>query len=282
MAKSMHKYLPGSTIIVKNIPGAGHIIGCNAIHIAKPDGLTFGIFSAALPLAQVAGLKGIKFDLTKMSWLGSAAHSRQTYFVSTRTPYRTIDDIMKAEVVKQAAGGVGSLNYVFALLFPHMKGLDNIKISTGYHGGEDMLAMMRGEVHAEFHSWGSVEKFIKDGNAVPIMFIAEKQPPGQENVPLIQDVVKEEKYQATVTLMRTICSLGRPFAGPPGIPKDRLKVLRNAFAKALDDKEAQKIAKKAKRPINYTNGEDALTSIESVLKISPDTVALIKKAHGFK
>ena len=62
MAKFMQKYLPGSTIIVKNIPGAGHIIGCNAIYHAKPNGLTFGTFNRALALAQVAGLKGIKFD----------------------------------------------------------------------------------------------------------------------------------------------------------------------------------------------------------------------------
>ena len=72
-SKFMEKYLPGSTIIVKNVPGAGHIIGCNTTYSAKPNGLTFGTFNRALPLAQVAGLKGIKFDLSKMTWLGSAA-----------------------------------------------------------------------------------------------------------------------------------------------------------------------------------------------------------------
>ncbi|NIS61363.1 MAG: hypothetical protein GTO13_11905, partial [Proteobacteria bacterium] len=45
LASTMKKYLPGSTIIVKNIPGAGHIVGVNQLYASKPDGLTFGIFS---------------------------------------------------------------------------------------------------------------------------------------------------------------------------------------------------------------------------------------------
>ncbi len=279
LAKSMQKYLPGSTIIVKNIPGAGHIIGCNTIYYAKPDGLTFGIFSAALPLAQVAGLRGIKFDLTKMSWLGSAGLSRQTYVVSTKTPYKTMDELKQADQLVQAAGGVGSLNYVFTLLLTQMMGLDNIRISTGYHGGEDALALIRGEVQTDFHSWGSMKPLVTAGYARPLLYVAEKQPAGWEKVPLIQDVITEKKHVPTVNLMRSVCQLGRPFAGPPGIPPDRLKILQDAFRKALHDKDALKIAKKAERPIDFVSAADALKSIKSMMTLPPETVNTIKDAH---
>src|SRR5680860_652054 len=73
VAKFMEEQLPGSTIVVKNVPGAGHIIGCNEIYMSEPDGLTFGTFNRGLPLAQIAGLEGIEFDLSEMSWLGSPA-----------------------------------------------------------------------------------------------------------------------------------------------------------------------------------------------------------------
>ena len=38
IARYMPKYLPGSRIIVRNVPGAGNIIGANAIYTARPDG----------------------------------------------------------------------------------------------------------------------------------------------------------------------------------------------------------------------------------------------------
>src|SRR4029077_6815359 len=68
IAEYMQKYLPGSTFVVKNVPGAGHIVGANTIYAAKPDGLTVGTFNTGLIYNQLIGLDGVKFDLTKMSW----------------------------------------------------------------------------------------------------------------------------------------------------------------------------------------------------------------------
>src|SRR5882757_7959975 len=72
-AEYLHKYLPGSTFVVKNVPGAGNLIGTNMLYASKPDGLTIGTFNTGLIYAQMTGLKGVKFDLTKMSWIGKAA-----------------------------------------------------------------------------------------------------------------------------------------------------------------------------------------------------------------
>ena len=36
VAEYMQRYLPGSTFVVKNMPGAGHLIGTNAIYASKP------------------------------------------------------------------------------------------------------------------------------------------------------------------------------------------------------------------------------------------------------
>ena len=73
VAEYMQKYLPGSTFVVKNLPGAGHLVGTNTIYAAKPDGLTIGTFNTGLIYNQLIGLDGVKFDLTKMSWIGKAS-----------------------------------------------------------------------------------------------------------------------------------------------------------------------------------------------------------------
>ena len=72
VAEYMQRNLPGSTFIVKNMPGAGHIIGTNAIYASKPDGLTIGTFNTGLIYNQIINETAVKFDLTKMSWIGKA------------------------------------------------------------------------------------------------------------------------------------------------------------------------------------------------------------------
>ena len=36
VAEFMQKYLPGSTFVVKNLPGAGHLVGTNTIYASSP------------------------------------------------------------------------------------------------------------------------------------------------------------------------------------------------------------------------------------------------------
>jgi tripartite-type tricarboxylate transporter receptor subunit TctC len=280
MARFMQKHLPGSTIIVKNVPGAGHIIGTNELYHTKEDGLTFGTFNRAIPFTQVAGLKGVKFDVSKMSWLGSATTEIYSFIVTKK--FKTLQDLMKADKVILATGGAGSIAHVSGSLFSQMAGLKNIKNVAGYHGGEGELAMMRGEVDGQFASWNSLRSFVEDGHGHPVMFLAKKQPPGYENIPLLQDVIPEKKHKPVVDLLLTVNLLGRPFAGPPGIPKDRLKALQNAFTKACLDPELLKVAKKAKKPIEYTSGDEALSLVRSIMDLSPEVLKAIKEAYGVK
>ena len=281
-AQFMQKYLPGSTIIVKNVPGAGHVIGANFIYAAKPDGLTFGTFNRALGLTQVAGLKGVKFDLAKMSWLGSASIEPMTFVVGTNSGIKNLDDVMKAKKIRIASPGVGTEGYVTPLLFAKMMGLDNFTFSSGFGGGEAEMAMIRGEVDAQFASLGSISGFIEQGNGIPIMFTAQNPVKGYENVPLIQDVVKDKKFKPVIDLLFTISMLGRPFAGPPGMPADVLMTLRSAFDKAFHDSENMKLSEKSGKSIDYVSGTDAESMAKSILDVSPDVVALIKDAYGVK
>ena len=63
-AEYMQKYLPGSTFVVKNVPGAGHLIGANTIYASKADGLTIGTFNTGLIYNQLIQREGVHFDLT--------------------------------------------------------------------------------------------------------------------------------------------------------------------------------------------------------------------------
>jgi tripartite-type tricarboxylate transporter receptor subunit TctC len=280
ISRFMQKHMPGSTFVVKNVPGAGHVIGTNEIFHAKPDGLTFGIFNRAIPFAQVGGMKGVKFDVSKMSWIGSA--TTEIYSLIVAKKFKNLDAVKKANRVTLATGGVGNTNFVIGSLIKKMMGLDNIKNIGGYHGGEGELAMMRGEIDGQFASWNSIKQFVAEGHGHPVMFIAKKQPEGYGHIPLVQDVASAPVHRPVVNLMLTVNLLGRPFAGPPGIPDNRLKIIRKAFKKACEDPELLKIAGKLERPIEYTGGEGAYKLAKEIINLSPAMTALIKEAYGVK
>ena len=282
-ARFMEKYLPGSTIIVRNIPGAGNIIGCNEIYHAKPNGLTFGIFNRALLVSQIVGLKGIKFDLAKMSWLGSCASGIRSLVVAKHTPYKSMDEAVKSEkTIKFASSGIGTADHLDALAISKMLGAKNWKIIPGYMGGEGELAMMRGEIDAAFMTWGTSGKpFVDAGEARVLMFTSDKPIKGYEDIPLLPNLAGEE-YKALVDLMLFMVNFNRPFAGPPGIPADRLEILREAFKKSWHDPEMVARAEKLKVPINYIGGKEGERVIKSALQQPPQLIKLLKDAYGIK
>jgi len=99
LARHLPKHIPGKpTIIVENMPGAATIIAANYIYsVAKPDGLTLGAIDRGLPIAQLVKGEGIRFDLTKFSWIGSAAVEGTVLCLRSDLPYKTVDDLKKAK-----------------------------------------------------------------------------------------------------------------------------------------------------------------------------------------
>jgi len=282
LARFMGKYLPIKTIIVKNLPGAGHIIGVNKLYAAKPDGLTIGLFTRALVASQIAGVKGLKLDFAKLSWLGSPAADPRALVVAKNAPYKNLDDLVNSEKpINFAATGIGGMDYLEPVVLAKIFKAKNWTIATGYGGGESQLALMRGEITAKFASWSSMISFVRDGEAHPVMFTSETPIEGYENVPLLPGLVGDE-YKGIVDLMIFFSKLARTFAGPPGIPADRLKELRDAFEKTWQDPELLKMAEKSDRPISFTGASVAQKLVESALRQPADVKKMIQKAYREK
>src|SRR6187401_3172092 len=164
VAEYMQKYLPGSTVIVKNMPGAGHLVGANATYAAKPDGLTIGTFNTGLIYAQVIKLDGAKFDLTKLSWIGKATSDPRVIAIASQSPIKSFDDLraQKAPVNFATSGGGTSSDFVEINMLANVFKL-NLKILTGYSGTERRLAMRRGEIAGTTGSRSSFGSFVQEG-----------------------------------------------------------------------------------------------------------------------
>jgi tripartite-type tricarboxylate transporter receptor subunit TctC len=273
VAEYMQKHLPGSTFVVRNMPGAGHIIGANYLYASRPDGLTIGTFNTGLIYNQLVGLDTMKADLTKMSWIGKASTDPRVFVISATSPIKTFADLQASKQIIFSTSGVGSGGYAETKVLSEMLNLP-IKLVTGYNGNDDQLAMRRGEVTGTVNTRSSNEPFVRNGYG---RFIA--QIGGREkDVPQLSTFVTGDDAKAVVALIASQGEIARLTAGPPGIPPARLEVLRTAYKAAMKDKELQEKAAKGGRPVEPLFGTDVEKLIKAALVQSPKTVAILKDA----
>jgi tripartite-type tricarboxylate transporter receptor subunit TctC len=272
-AEYLHKYLPGSTFVVKNVPGAGNLIGTNMLYASKPDGLTIGTFNTGLIYAQMTGLEGVKFDLTKMSWIGKAAADPRVIVINAQSPIKSYAELTaQKQPVNFSTGGIGGSAYVETVMLAHALKLP-VKILTGYYGADDATAMRRGEVTGTISSRSTWELFVGNGYARYIAQIGGSN----KDLPQLKDLTTDETARQLIALVQTQGDLQRFTAGPPGIPQDRLDALREAYKKAMADPELQARAAKLERPIEAAYGDDVLEMVKVALNQTPETIALLKQ-----
>ena len=278
VAKMMEEELPGSTIIVKNVPGAGNIIGINELYRSKPDGLTFAIVNPGLITAQLIGEKGINFDLKKASWIGVTGESPYGLYVSAKK-YNSLDDIKKLDPFKVACGGVGTLSHVIPMMAVKMGVLVNTKLLMGYRGAEPEMAIMQGQIDGTWNTWSGTQNFVKEGNGRAVLFIRSK-PKGYENVVTIDDLVTEKKDKSLIDFMEAIaCTLQRGFLAPPDMPPDRLQTLQQAFKKAVTGPKYEEFMAKSGSPAGYISPDKQAQMVNNAFQISAEQVSMIKSIY---
>ncbi|HXF54445.1 MAG TPA: tripartite tricarboxylate transporter substrate-binding protein [Hyphomicrobiaceae bacterium] len=274
VADYMQKYLPGSTFVVKNMPGAGHLVGANAIYASPPDGLTIGTFNTGLIYNQLIKKEGVRFDLTKMSWIGKAASDPRVVIVAQQTPIKSYKELVESkQTLNFATAGIGSAAFVETTMLINTLNWP-AKILTGYDGNSDQLAMRRGEIHGSIASRSSWDEFVKNGYGRYVAQIGGKD----KDVPQLASLVSDPEAKELIALIQSQGDISRLTAGPPGIPQDRLDALRTAYRKALEDKELQAKAEKAGRPIDPAYGDEVLKMVKQALNQKEKTVALLKQA----
>lgn len=283
LARHLPKYLPGApTVIVQNMPGANSIISANHVYnVAKPDGLTIGTFNRNLVLAQLTNVSGVKFDMARFAWIGSAASETTVLAVRNDLPYRTFEDLRKAgKTLVIGATGPGANTYDFPLLLKELLGVD-IKIVSGYSSSSDiMLAVERKEVDGRAGSYSSLQRFI-DRKLVHPVIRARASEPGIEKLPVDEDLAPTPRARAIMALRSAPEVIGRPYVMPPRTPADIVAAMREAFRSAIKDPELIAEAKKAMAELEYVPGEEALRITKEVLSQPKDVVDEFRKYIRF-
>ena len=290
VAQYLGKHIPGNPdIVVQNMPGAGGIIAANHVYnVAKPDGLTVGMVNPANYIDQLLGSKEVKFDWPKFSWIGSPERIDQVLFIRTDVPYKTLDDMRNAsDPPRCAALARAGLGYLLPRLLEEGLGV-KFHMVLGYGGGGEMnLAIEKGEVQCRAGTVSAyvgrepTRTWIKNGFVRALAQSGAKRYPKLPDVPTVYELMETYKTpDPTKRLVRVLLSsgdLGRPFIASPGMPGERIKVLRDAFTKAMSDPALLADAQKRKWDLDPTPGEELETTAKEVMVQPPEVIERMKK-----
>ena len=286
IGRHIGKHIPGNpTVIVDNMPGAGSILMTNHLYkVAKPDGLSVGHFNGAIILGQVLGQKGIEFDARRFEYLGAAVKEDVVCSLTKASGITSIEK-WRASKTPVKLGGVapGATPDNSARILKAALGLP-VQVVSGYKGTSQIrLAAESGEIAGACFSWESMRvtwrKSLETGDAVPVVQIVPKSFADLSKVPLAIDLAKTDEARRLILVgVQNSSAFARPFALPPGTPKDRVQVLHKAFHAVLKDPAFLAETQKANLSIDPVTGEEMSKLVAEVFALDAATVGKLKEA----
>jgi hypothetical protein len=275
VARHLARFIPGNpTIIVQNMPS--RIGATNHMFSTAPaDGTAIALVQRNMLLAKLTHPDSVRFDIAKFNWLGSLNSETGVTFAWHTAPHKTAKDLFDKELI---VGGITSVDpETTPKLYNALLGT-KFKVVAGYNSTSQIaLAMERGEVHGIGDwSWSSFKavrpQWLAEKKVTVLMQGALKKEPELGDLPSALDFIKNADDRKVMELHFTQKTAARPVIAPPGVPKDRIAVLRKAFTDLARDQEFQADVKKAKLEIDYVPA-DEVEKVVSLIISTPSGLA---------
>jgi tripartite-type tricarboxylate transporter receptor subunit TctC len=269
VARHIGKHLPGKPHVVpQNMPGAGSFVATSHLYNAAPkDGTALGIIARDAALGPLTGAPGARFDATKLSWIGTPTKETNVCIAFHTAKVKTVQDLLAQELIVGDTGpGTGTRAYPKAL--NELIGT-KFKVVGGFHSSADVfLAMERGEVEGICESLDSVKNRRPDWIAkktVSVLFQGGAAPnPELKDVPFVLDLARNAEQKEAIEFLYAGQGIGRPFVAPPGLPPERLRMLRDAFNATIKDAEFIADAHRSKLDLDPEDGEHLAALVERI------------------
>ncbi|MBM4297988.1 MAG: hypothetical protein FJ143_09645 [Deltaproteobacteria bacterium] len=280
IGRHISKYIPGNpAVVVDNVAGAGSLVAANMVYkAAKPDGLTIGNFIGNLVSQQLYGAPGIEFDGRKFEWIGVPTRDNVVCALTKASGITSVEAWMAAKTpVKIGGSAPGTTNDDSAKLLKAALGLP-IQLVTGYKGTAPIkLAAESGEVAGSCWAWESIKVMwrqgLDDGQVNIVLQAVPKAVADLPKVPVAIELAKTDEARKLIEVgIHSTSAITRPYALPPGTPKDRVQLLRRAFRETLKDKDFLAEAVKSKLDVDPLSGEEVEKIILGLFKLDPATV----------
>jgi tripartite-type tricarboxylate transporter receptor subunit TctC len=294
------KYLPGNpTIIVRNMPGGGGLIGSNWFQAnAKPDGLFYSVISTSNMSSMVMGDEKVKYNLLEwesiiMEPLGTIFYTTPKTGVTGKNISKDVATLLNTQIVTGAKTLTSSELHLF-LAFD-MLGINKITPVFGIGSGAQRKAVLRGEFNMKRDSainyLKKVASYAKKGKVVPWMTLGYEQDgkivrdPYFPNLPTIIDAYKAMNggkapsgvgFDSFKHFFHMAVTASKGFALPPKTPKAIVDVYVAAAKKIEKDKGFAKRAGKLYGVYPKAYGKDANDVMRAAVDVPPQNKKYIR------
>ena len=262
LSRHLSKHIPGNpTIVFQNVPGAGGAVLANQLYEKAPrDGTAIGQVQRTLLLDPLLLDKTFNFKPLDFNWLGSLNRETNVLIVSGDSKIKSIEDAKSIEAVL-AAEGADTDGVIYPMLINQFLGT-KFRVVSGYQGDAGMmLAIERAEADGRGGvPWSAIKlsssQKLKDGKIRVILQLGMSPNFELPGVPSLLDLVKSDVHKQVLELLFARQEMGRPFVLPPGVPAERVAMLRKAFVDTTKDSEFLSEADKLKFEIDVMDGEE--------------------------
>jgi tripartite-type tricarboxylate transporter receptor subunit TctC len=279
-------HLPGKpNIVVQNKPGASGMTATNwAYAVAPKDGATILATYSALIDQNLLGNKSAQYDVKKFNWIGSIAASPLICVTWHTSPYKDIRQMIGKPITVSATGMTGK-GATYPLMLNEVLGTQ-FKVITGYSTEGTTLALERGEVDAICGTGLStlqgsqpdwfLEKKINIVAQSGLFPVAELK-----DVPNVLDLVAA-KDRPVLEYGAILEAMGRPYLAPPGVPEDRLQVLRSGFDATMKDKAFLAEMEKLRLGVSPMTAREMEIAIDKLYGYSKETIERVQRLTSGK
>jgi tripartite-type tricarboxylate transporter receptor subunit TctC len=283
LSRHMPRHIPGNPgFVVENMPGAGTLVATNHLfNVAPKDGTAIGMVSRSMPAAAVMKVANVRFEPEKFNWIGSPEVNHLVLYINNATAIKAPADLFTTELIVGATGLAQGIT-VGPFILKNLLGM-KLKIVTGYRAPGDMaLAASRREVDAFANTIGggagSARRPWVESGQMRVLFNFEPEPVPGLGVPTVFQFAKTDEQKKVLTFFASNVLLGRPIMAPPGVPKDRVAVLRRGFEAAMKDPALLKEAETMSLELYLQNGDRIAELVAGIATTSPETIKQAERA----
>jgi tripartite-type tricarboxylate transporter receptor subunit TctC len=282
-AAHIGKYIPGKpTVIVQSMPGGAGSKAAAYLYAKGPkDGSMISLFPETIAYVQLMDPAQGRWDVTKMSYIGSFAPVNTAFMVHKGSRLSGPADLFKGKTNVGCTGRT-SQSFQYPATLKAVTGMP-LNIICGYDGSSAYtLALLRGEVDLVSKAWNSWRAEDKDnidnGTFIPLLQAGLKRTPELPDVPLMQEVVADPTAKAAVEFISAGAAIGRALLAPQSVPGDRVAALRAAFDQVVTDKDFLAEAQKRSIYIEPTPGVEVQKHSDAIIQTPKSIVDLVAKA----
>jgi tripartite-type tricarboxylate transporter receptor subunit TctC len=262
LSAHLGKHIPGNpSVTIEHRPGAGGVTAIDYLATAAPkDGTVIAVAMPNFFVTPFVEPRAAKFNPAEFRFLGRMSDFGRVLVSWHTSGAKTIDDLKAKEMVVGASSR-RSTTSIQPVLINESLGT-RMNVITGFIGsGPTAVALERGEVQVTTIAYSTLQSlhphWLRDKKVNIIAGMDFTEFPG---VTRIRDIISDPQKKAMWDFVALPAEFGTAFVAAPGVPNERLRILRQAFEATMKSEEMIADAKKRVLDINPKSG-DALDAL---------------------